>query len=136
MKRTLILFGVLSLLPACSSAKFQCKGNYEYVSDVPLHFECKNILHINEGKWDFFTCEVNENVFSVWMEECNILPYLEKISDPVEVVSLVKQNEKSGITKINIDIDTGLVFYWDSEQFSGGIIFSPLENKVYIHALH
>ena len=136
MKMITAIIGFLLMFPASSNAKFDCIGSYEYIYGIPLHAKCNKVLHVNVGSFGFITCEVSEESFNVWMEECNFKPYVENISDPIEVVYLDKKKGKAEPDKTMKKVDTGLVFYWDSEKFSGGIIFNSVENKTYIHVLH
>ena len=140
MLRIIFLFVLFLICPFILNAEFTCEDNYKQIAQFPINDKCDDVRHLNDGNVDFITCNTNKDVFDAWMTNCGFEPYVEEISTPIEVVSLKYSNEsclgKKSLIKSIVVVTQGAFFNWDSEQFSGGIVFDSLNEKIYIHVLH
>ena len=140
MCRILLLICLIFSAATNCDAKFFCKDIYPQVGGFPIPPECRNVLHLKEEKEDFLSCTIDQRAYLEWGKSCNFNKHIEKISTPIEVVSLGELETTVGvrktISKSKKIISMGEVFRWDSEQFSGILVYSSQEEKLFINILH
>ena len=140
MCRILLLICLIFSAATNCDAKFFCKDIYLQVGGFPIPPECRNVLHLKEEKEDFLSCTIDQRAYLEWGKSCNFNKHIEKINAPVEVVSLGELEPTVGVNKVISKskkiISIGEVFRWDSEQFSGILVYSSQEEKLFINILH